>query len=77
MKAGPHLANRLRRWWHLRLLQIRIKQLAALAAELEADIVATHGDLASVRMQLAACRARLAAATVPRRTTTQPFTWGL
>ena len=77
MSATPHLLHRLGRWWHLKLLQARIDQLASLAAQLEAEINTTHDALASVRMELTQCRTRLAAATAPHRNTGQPFTRGL
>lgn len=79
MSAGPHLLQRARRWWHLKLLQTRIDQLAALVAQMEAEIAQTHNDLAAVRMSLARNRLRMLAATQPRPSHArgQPFTWGL
>ena len=77
MSAGPHLLQRLRHGWHLRLLTAREAQQTALVAQLEQEIDERLVDLACRHRDLRDTQARLAAATHLSTPAHQPFTWGL
>lgn len=77
MSAAPHLLQRLRRWWHLKLLTTRAEQQAALVAQMEQDIDQHLVELAATRRALRDTQARLAAARHLHTCARQPFTWGL
>jgi hypothetical protein len=77
MNAAPHLLHRMRRWWHLKLLQTRVDQMACLAAQMEADIERDITELAALNRTLRHERARLAAARHLGTPSRQPFTWGM
>jgi hypothetical protein len=59
MSAAPHLIQRVRRWWHLQLLNAREAQLAGLIAQIERGMAADAGELATLRMHLIDTRQRL------------------
>jgi len=77
MSAAPHLLQRLRRWWQLKLLQARVDQMAGLAAQIEADIERDITELAALRRSLRQDIARLTAAQHLATRTHPPMTWGL
>jgi hypothetical protein len=77
VSAAPHLLQRLRRWWHLRLLHTREAQQSALVAQMEQEIDERLADLACQHRNLRNTQAQLAAATHLSTTAHQPFTWGL
>lgn len=67
MSAAPHLLQRLRRWWHLQLLQTRAQQLAGLIRQIEADMQGDADEHATLLMELRRVNARLAAVQQHRR----------
>lgn len=77
MSAGPHLLRRLRRWWHIRLLQTRATQQAALVAQMEQDLDQYQAELASMHGALRDTYAQLAAAQYLHAPERRPFTWGM
>ena len=82
MSAGPHLLQRARRWWQIKLLETRAQQQAELVAQMEQDIDLLLAELACLHRALRDTRARLAAARLAaarhqRTPAHQPFTWGL
>jgi hypothetical protein len=77
MSAAPHLLQRLRRWWHIRLLETRATQQADLVAQMEQEIDERLADLACRHRDLRHTHAQLAAAQHLRPPAVQPFTWGL
>jgi len=77
MSAGPHLLQRARRWWQIKLLETRAQQQAELVAQMEQDIDQHLAELACLHRALRDTRARLAAARHQRTPAHQPFTWGL
>ncbi len=77
MSAAPHLLQRARRWWHLKLLETRAQQQAELVAQMERDIDQHIAELASLHGALRDTRARLAAARHLHSAANQSFTWGL
>ncbi len=77
MSAAPYMLQRLRRWWQLKLLQIRIEQQAGLATQIEADIERDITELAALRRSLRQDTARLTAARHLATRTHPPMTWGL
>lgn len=62
MAAAPHLWQRARRWWNLRLMQTRADQLALLIAEIEACIERDRAELAALRPERVRLTMRLQAA---------------
>lgn len=62
MMAGPHLWQRLRRWWALQMLQTRAQQLAGLIRQIEDDMRSDADEHATALFELRNVNARLAAA---------------
>ena len=77
MRAAPYLLQRLRRWWHIRLLETRATQQAALVTQMEQDVDQHPAELARMHSDLRDTRARLAAAQHLSTPARQSFTWGL
>lgn len=76
MTAASHTWLRLRRWWVIRCMQARQRQLDTLVAGLDAHISADMALLASLQIEQRRLRARLHRSTHPAPPA-PPITWGL